>query len=197
MAMLDFLKISKLSIAHKAAEIIMEEGVTDYLFAKKKAAKYLGCLNNQALPSNKLIDEAIKEYQSIYLDEASPELLRKIKNEALVIMNIFKDFNPHLSGNLLDGVVPRYPKIQINLFSNNLKEIEYILFNKNISFEFNEKTIIEKLTKKKSIRQVPLIYIDGKDFPIEIKVYAENDIFSFKKQLMKGRGMNIVKIIES
>ncbi len=195
--MVDFLKISRLSIAHKAAEIIMEEGVTDYLFAKKKAAKYLGCLNNQTLPSNKQIDEAIKEYQSIYLDKASPELLRKIKNEALAIMNIFKDFNPHLSGNLLDGVVPRYPKIQINLFSDNLKEIEYILLNKNISFEFNEKTTIEKLTKKKSIRQVPLIYMDGKDFPIEIKVFAENDIFSFKKQLLKDRGTNIEKIIES
>ena len=112
-------------------------------------------------------------------------------------MNIFKDFNPHLSGNLLDGVVPRYPKIQINLFSDNLKEIEYILLNKNISFEFNEKTTIEKLTKKKSIRQVPLIYIDGKDFPIEIKVNAENDIFSFKKQLIKDRGTNIAKTIDS
>lgn len=195
--MVDFLKISRLSIAHKAAEIIMEEGVTDYLFAKKKAAKYLGCLNNQTLPSNKQIDEAIKEYQNIYLDDASPELLKKIKNDALAIMNIFKDFNPHLSGNLLDGVVPRYPKIQINLFSDNLKEIEYILLNKNISFEFNEKTTIEKLTKKKSIRQVPLIYIDGKDFPIEIKVYAENDIFSFKKQLIKDRGTNIEKTIDS
>jgi|TARA_B110000438_G_scaffold298174_2_gene345891 hypothetical protein len=195
--MVDFLKISRLSIAHKAAEIIMEEGVTDYLFAKKKAAKYLGCLNNQTLPSNKQIDEAIKEYQNIYLDDASPELLKKIKNDALAIMNIFKDFNPHLSGNLLDGVVPRYPKIQINLFSDNLKEIEYILLNKNISFEFNEKTTIEKLTKKKSIRQVPLIYIDGKDFPIEIKVYAENDIFSFKKQLIKDRGTNIAKTIDS
>ena len=75
--MVDFLKISRLSIAHKAAEIIMEEGVTDYLFAKKKAAKYLGCLNNQTLPSNKQIDEAIKEYQNIYLDDASPELLKK------------------------------------------------------------------------------------------------------------------------
>ena len=195
--MVDFLKISRLSIAHKAAEIIMEEGVTDYLFAKKKTAKYLGCLNNQTLPSNKQIDEAIKEYQNIYLDDASPELLKKIKNDALAIMNIFKDFNPHLSGNLLDGVVPRYPKIQINLFSDNLKEIEYILLNKNISFEFNEKTTIEKLTKKKSIRQVPLIYIDGKDFPIEIKVYAENDIFSFKKQLIKDRGTNIAKTIDS
>ena len=32
-------KIIKKSIANKAAEIIFEEGVSDYLFAKKKAAK--------------------------------------------------------------------------------------------------------------------------------------------------------------
>ena len=102
MAMLDFLKISKLSIAHKAAEIIMEEGVTDYLFAKKKAAKYLGCLNNQALPSNKLIDEAIKEYQSIYLDEASPELLRKIKNEGYKSIAVAKIPNKGLGKTIND-----------------------------------------------------------------------------------------------
>jgi len=195
--MVDFLKTSRLSIAHKAAEIIMEEGITDYLFAKKKAAKYLGCINNQSLPSNKQIDEAIKEYQSIYLDETSPELLEKIKFEALITMKIFKDFNPHLSGHLLDGVIPRYPKIQINLFSDNLKEIEYVLLNENIPFEFNEKTRVEKLTKKKSIRLVPVIYLEGKNFPVEIKVYAENDIFKFKKQLIKDRGISIGKIIES
>ena len=31
-------------VASRAAEIIMEEGVTDYLFAKRKAAKSLGLL---------------------------------------------------------------------------------------------------------------------------------------------------------
>jgi glutaredoxin len=112
-------------------------------------------------------------------------------------MKTFKDFNPHLSGHLLDGVIPRYPKIQINLFSDNLKEIEYVLLNENIPFEFNEKTRTEKLTKKKSIRQVPVIYLEGKNFPVEIKVYAENDIFKFKKQLIKDRGISIEKIIES
>jgi hypothetical protein len=39
--MSDTLKILKLTIANKAAEIIMEEGVTDYLFAKKRQPNIL------------------------------------------------------------------------------------------------------------------------------------------------------------
>ncbi|MGE4596874.1 MAG: hypothetical protein AAEA78_02750 [Methylophilaceae bacterium] len=40
-------------------------------------------------------------------------------------MNIFKNFNPHLSGRLMDSIIPKYPKLQINLFTDNLKEVEY------------------------------------------------------------------------
>ena len=35
-------KNTKLSVANLAAQMIMEEGIKDYFFAKKKAAKSLG-----------------------------------------------------------------------------------------------------------------------------------------------------------
>ncbi|MBT6250953.1 MAG: hypothetical protein HOI81_02815, partial [Nitrosomonadales bacterium] len=42
----------KISVANLAAQMIMEEGIEDYLFAKKKAAKSLGLNENMSLPSN-------------------------------------------------------------------------------------------------------------------------------------------------
>jgi len=183
-------------VASRAAEIIMEEGVTDYLFAKKKAAKSLGLLTSDNLPSNHEIDNALKEYQNIFQEQVDSETIVKIKKEALNIMTLFKDFNPHLTGQLLEGLIPKFPKIQINLFTDNLKEVEYILLNKNIAFDIKDKLYQEKLSKKKSTKTIPAFILEGLWFPIELKVYFENDIRSKKNNLLSNKGMGIKKIKE-
>ena len=48
----DHSKTVRLSIAARAAEIIMEEGIDDYQYAKKKAVKYLDLGSIDSLPSN-------------------------------------------------------------------------------------------------------------------------------------------------
>ena len=183
-------------VASRAAEIIMEEGVTDYLFAKRKAAKFLGLLTNDNLPSNHEIDNALKEYRNIFQEQVDSETIVKIKKEALNIMTLFKDFNPHLTGQLLEGLIPKFPKIQINLFTDNLKEVEYILLNKNIAFDIKDKLYQDKLNKKKSTKKIPAFILEGLWFPIELKVYFENDIRSKKNNLLSNKGMNIKKIKE-
>jgi hypothetical protein len=183
-------------VASRAAEIIMEEGVTDYLFAKKKAAKSLGLLTNDNLPSNHEIDNALKEYRNIFQEQVDSETIVKIKKEALNIMTLFKDFNPHLTGQLLEGLIPKFPKIQINLFTDNLKEVEYILLNKNIAFDIKDKLYQDKLSKKKSTKKIPAFILEGLWFPIELKVYFENDIRSKKNNLLSNKGMDIKKIKE-
>ena len=187
---------NRLIVASRAAEIIMEEGVTDYLFAKKKAAKSLGLLTSDNLPSNHEIDNALKEYQNIFQEQVDSETIVKIKKEALNIMTLFKDFNPHLTGQLLEGLIPKFPKIQINLFTDNLKEVEYILLNKNIAFDIKDKLYQEKLSKKKSTKTIPAFILEGLWFPIELKVYFENDIRSKKNNLLSNKGMDIKKIKE-
>ena len=56
----------KLSVANLAAQLIMEEGIKDYLYAKKKAAKSLGINENANLPTNSQIDKAIDEFNKIF-----------------------------------------------------------------------------------------------------------------------------------
>ena len=192
----DSINNNRLVVARRAAEVIMEEGITDYLFAKKKAAKSLGLLTSDNLPSNQEIDNALKEYQNIFQEQVDSETILKIKKEALGIMTIFRDFNPHLTGQLLEGLIPKFPKIQINLFTDNLKEVEYILLNKNISFDVKDKNYQEKLTKKKSTKIVPAFIMEGLWFPIELKVYFENDIRIKRNNLLSNKGMDIKTIME-
>tara|TARA_B100000780_G_C21111975_1_gene449451 strand:+ start:930 stop:1550 length:621 start_codon:yes stop_codon:yes gene_type:complete len=187
------IKQARTIIANRAAEIIMEEGITDYHFAKRKAAKYLDYHSSDFLPSNDEIDNALMEYQKIYLKDIDISLIDKIRSEALKVMELFKNFNPHLIGQLIDGLIPKYPVLQINLYTDNMKEIEYLLLNNSIEFDLKEKNISEKRTKKKSLRNIPIIKIDGPYFPIELKILDEND-FKLKKNnlnLINGRGRNL------
>tara|TARA_B100000795_G_scaffold15920_1_gene10702 strand:- start:339 stop:980 length:642 start_codon:yes stop_codon:yes gene_type:complete len=192
----DSINNNRLIVARRAAEVIMEEGITDYLFAKKKAAKYLGLLPSENLPSNQEIDNALKEYQNIFQEQVDSEIINKIKKEALNTMILFEIFNPHLTGQLLEGLIPKFPKIQINLFTDNIKEVEYTLLNNNIAFDIKDKIYQEKLSKKKSTKTVPAFILEGIWFPIELKVYFENDIRSKKNNLLNNKGKNIKAIKE-
>ena len=182
-------KNTKLSVANLAAQMIMEEGIKDYFFAKKKAAKSLGLNENVSLPTNLQIDKAIEEFHKIFNQDTNIEFLEHFKDQALNVMNLFKNFKPHLMNELTKGIIPKFPEIKINLFADNIKDIEYVLLNSEISYEFSE-TKMYKKSGKNSIKSVPTIYLDSLPIPAEIKIYFENDFFSFKKNFLQHRGLN-------
>ena len=179
----------KLSVANLAAQMIMEEGIKDYFFAKKKAAKSLGLNENVSLPTNIQIDKAIEEFHKIFNQDTNIEFLEHFKDQALNVMDLFKGFKPHLMNELTKGIIPKFPEIKINLFADNIKDIEYVLLNSEISYEFSE-TKMYKKSGKNSIKSVPTIYLDNLPIPAEIKIYFENDFFSFKKNFLQHRGLN-------
>tara|TARA_B100001142_G_scaffold243260_1_gene242425 strand:+ start:312 stop:908 length:597 start_codon:yes stop_codon:yes gene_type:complete len=179
----------KLSVANLAAQMIMEEGIKDYFFAKKKAAKSLGLNENVSLPTNIQIDKAIEEFHKIFNQDTNIEFLEHFKVQALNVMDLFKGFKPHLMNELTKGIIPKFPEIKINLFADNIKDIEYVLLNSEISYEFSE-TKMYKKSGKNSIKSVPTIYLDSLPIPAEIKIYFENDFFSFKKNFLQHRGLN-------
>ncbi len=147
----------KVSVANLAAQLIMEEGIKDYLFAKKKAAKSLGLNENANLPTNSQIDKAIDDFNKIFNPNIDIEFLQQYKTQALEVMNIFKNFKPHLMNQLSQGIIPKFPEIKINLFADNLKDVEYVLLNSEMSYDFKEVKMNIK-EGKPSIKSIPTIY---------------------------------------
>ena len=187
----DYSKVIRLSIASKAAEIIMEEGIEDYHYAKKKAIKYLDLGSQDTLPSNDEIDKALLEYGSIFQNEIDISTIFKIKEEAIKIMSLFSEFNPLFISQITEGLVPKYPTVNINMFTDNMKEIEYILLNNNFNFETKDSNMSDKKTKRQSKRKIPIITIKNCFFPIKLKVYERYDLKFSKKNLMNARGLNL------
>ena len=75
----DHSKTVRLSIAARAAEIIMEEGIDDYQYAKKKAVRYLDLGSLDSLPSNDEIDKALLEYGLIFQNEIDVSTIFKMR----------------------------------------------------------------------------------------------------------------------
>jgi len=184
----------KLSVANLAAQLIMEDGIKDYLYAKKKAAKSLGINENANLPTNSQIDKAIDEFNKIFNPNIDIEFLQQFKTQALELMSIFKNFKPHLMDQLSQGIIPKFPEIKINLFADNLKDVEYVLLNSELSYDFKEVKMNAK-GGKHSVKSIPTIYLENLSIPAEIKVYFENDFFDFKKNFLQNRGLNIKKVL--
>jgi len=190
----DHTKNVRLSIASKAAEIIMEEGINDYQYAKKKAVRYLDLDASDILPSNDEIDKALINYRLIFTAEVDIDLVKILKTEALAIMAFFADFNPYFVTQIFEGLLPKYPIIQINLFSDNMKEIEYVLLNNNIPFATKDFNISEKRTKKQSVKKIPIILIESGSIPIELKIFEAHDQKINRKNLMNMRGLDFKQL---
>jgi hypothetical protein len=125
-------------IAHLAARMIAEDGVSDYGLAKRKAARQAGAPDSRNLPTNLEIEEALRAYQQLYQADEHPERLQRLRELALDMMRLLADFGPHLTGALLSGSIGRHADVHLQLFTDNVKELEVFLLNQQIPFRVRE-----------------------------------------------------------
>ncbi len=125
---------ARASIASAAARLMAEDGITDYQYAKRKAARQLGLSPRTAYPDNAEIDAELRAYRSLYQDEGHAELIRALRRTALELLDLLADYSPYLSGSVLDGTAGEHSHIDILLFADSAKEVEIFLLNRNLSF---------------------------------------------------------------
>lgn len=122
-------------IASAAARLMAEEGIEDYAFAKRKAARQLGCSDSHILPNNREIEEALKDYLAVYQAEEQPAALRALRAAALAAMRYLEAFSPYLTGGVLAGTAGRFSTIELELYPDSAKEVEIFLLGRNMDFE--------------------------------------------------------------
>ncbi|MDE2584116.1 MAG: hypothetical protein KGN39_01865 [Betaproteobacteria bacterium] len=121
-------------IASAAARIMAEDGVDDYTFAKRKAARQLGVPDTDALPANAEVAAELRAYQALYQREEQSLRIEELRQKALQLMGILQPFKPYLTGSVLDGTAGRYAEIDLLLFPDSAKEVEIFLLNRNLEY---------------------------------------------------------------
>jgi hypothetical protein len=125
-------------LAHHAAKLMAEDGITDHAYAKRKAARQLGAEDTQHLPSNQEIDLALQSYRLLYQQESHPHALRQLRTDALTTMQLLAEFDPYLTGSVLNGTAGEHSDINLMLFSDDSKAVLLFLLKHNIEFDSGE-----------------------------------------------------------
>src|SRR3546814_7048268 len=88
-------------LAHEAARLMAEGGIRDYHQAKLKAATRLGIHDEASLPRNRDIEDALREYQLLFLGYSYRAALRMPRDAALRELQFSIWFAPRLVGPVL------------------------------------------------------------------------------------------------
>ena len=160
------------TIAHLAARLMAEDGIQDFAAAKRKAARQMGAPDTRSLPSNDEIERALRAYQEIYQKDEQRQRLRALRQLALSMMALLADFNPHLTGSVLNGTAARHADINLQCFTDNEKDLEHFLLNRKIPYRRGDK----RFRVGDGYRSVPVFTLHGEEVAIDITVLARSDL---------------------
>ena len=168
-------------IAHAAARILAEDGSLDYGSAKRKAARQLGAPDSGNLPDNQQIEEALRSYQALYQADESRTQLALLRQVAVEYMERLVDFDPHLTGPVLNGTAGRHAGINLQLFTDQQKEVEFLLMGLGTPYQAAEHRAAEAPQ-----RIYPRFVIDDPRAPIEIVVFPAAELRGMKRLQADG-----------
>lgn len=164
-------------IAHLAARIMAEDGVDDFGYAKRKAARQAGARDAKAMPDNQEIEQALAAYRALYQPQEHPPLLLQLREQALTVMRMLARFNPHLTGSVLSGVAGRHSDIDLQLFAESAKEVEIFLLNEGVRYRAsqarvylnNDERIVPGFSFEHAAIEVRLTVFDARDLRHNIR----------------------------
>lgn len=177
-------------IAHIAARLMAEDGIEDHALAKRKAARQAGLPDTRQLPDNDEIDEALKVYQQIYQHDEHRSRLRRLRERALSAMRQLRQFNPYLTGSVLNGNAGRYADIDLQLFTDSPKAVEMYLIDRGIPY----RTTQRRLYSGEEERTVPVFLLNDENVEIRVEVLASDDVRRPLRAAPNGKPMERARL---
>ena len=158
-------------LAHQAARLMAENGITDHAYAKRKAAKQLGAADTQHMPSNQEIDLALRTFRTLYQYEHHPFILRQLREQALDAMKLLDSFHPFLTGSVLDGSAGEQSDINLTVYSDDEKAVMMFLLKHEVPFDSGEWRV-QLMGRQQTLPSFTLKSETG--VPVHIAVLPEN-----------------------
>lgn len=180
-------------VAQLAARMMMEDGISDFAFAKKKAGRQLGIGENSTLPTNAEVEDEIRLYNQLYSDD-QPESLRQLRQDARLTMQMLARFNPHLTGAVLDGTAGKHAETHIHLFADSAKEVEIFLLNQQIPYQTQERAYRVSDKRSQDRLKVPVFVLEGPNGRIKLSIFEYQDIRQSPRSASNGSAMDRIDL---
>jgi hypothetical protein len=174
------------ALAQEAARIMAEQGIDDFLMAKRKAAVRLGVTEAAALPRNTEIEAALVEYQRLFGADAHATTLDEQRRAALRAMDWLAPFTPRLVGPVLTGSATAHTDIQLHLFTDTPEHVALQLLDRGVAHEITERRV--RLDPER-VKAFPGLRFAVAGHPIDATVFPLDGIRQAPVSPVDGRPM--------
>ncbi len=168
-------------IAQIAARLMAEDGIEDYGFAKRKAARQVGAVAAN-WPDNREIEAALRAYRALYQADEHRETLQRLRGLAVSVMRELEHFRPHLTGSVLNGNAGTHARLTLQLFTDNIKAVEFYMIDRGIPY----RSAGQRLYFGDDARTVPAFVFERDGTEIQLTVLSTQDLRSPAKTSPSG-----------
>lgn len=162
---------NRLRVAQEAARLMSEHGIRDFHRAKRKAAERLGVSDEQALPRNHEIEQALREHQRLFQSDSQPQLLRERREAAVEAMRFLARFEPRLVGSVLEGTADAHSAVCLHVFSDDPEAVGIYLREHGVPFETQTRRL--RLNRDEQA-EYPVLLFAADNLPFDITVLPLN-----------------------
>jgi hypothetical protein len=148
------------AVAEEAARIMREQGVDDFLLAKRKAADRLGVTDASILPRNKEIEAALMAHQRLFAADRHEADLAAMRRSALEAMRLMADFQPRLVGPVLTGTATAHSEINLHLFTESPEAVSIRLEERGVPHEVLERRL--RFERDRTVTYPALRFVAGR-----------------------------------
>jgi hypothetical protein len=181
------------ALAQEAARIMAQQGIHDFLTAKRKAADRLGVTDASALPRNTEIEAALAEYQRLFDAGAHRRSLEAQRRAALHAMHWLSQFQPRLVGPVLSGTATEHADIQLHLFADRPESVALQLLDQGVAHEITERRV--RLDAER-IKAFPGLRFALENRRIEVTVFPRDGIRQAPASPVDGKPMRRADVSE-
>ena len=127
-------------IALVAARMVAQDGA-DIDTARRKAARQVLGVNQPVpnmMPDDIQVEDEVRKYLTLFGGPDHSVRLAQLRATALQVMEALADFNPYITGPVLQGTAGEHDDIHLQLFADSAKEVQIYLLNRNVNIEISE-----------------------------------------------------------
>ncbi|MEO5811179.1 MAG: hypothetical protein ABIU96_05355 [Rhodanobacter sp.] len=164
---------NRLRIAQEAARLMSEHGIRDFHHAKLKAAGQLGIADTQSLPRNVEIEQALREYQRLFLADSQPRWLRERREAAVAAMTFLAAWDPRLVGAVLDGTADAHSAVCLQVFSDDVDAPSRVLQEHGVPLEVQSRRVRDSLNTH---GDYPVLLFSADGLPFDLTVLPRRSL---------------------
>ena len=181
------------AVAEEAARIMREQGVDDFLQAKRKAADRLGVTDASILPRNTEIEAALVAHQRLFAADRHEASLVALRRSALEAMRLMADFQPRLVGPVLTGTASPHSEITLHLFAEIPEAVSHKLEERGVPHEVLERRL--RYERDRTVSYPALRFVAGRQ-TVDAVVFPLDGIRQAPSSPVDGKPMRRASVAE-